>query len=96
MTSRVLVALRIDAPPQRVFDAFTAETSQWWRANPLFPSTDRSDGRVAIERRLDGLVTESYADGDRFTVGRVLAREPPECADHHESTPRDIPGEEPS
>lgn len=76
MTSRVLVALRIAAPPSRVFEAFTAEIGQWWRPNPLFPFTERH-GRLAIEPRLDGRFTETYTDGDEFEIGRVTAWEPP-------------------
>jgi uncharacterized protein YndB with AHSA1/START domain len=77
VTSRVLVALRIAAPPGRVFEAFTAEIGQWWRPNLLFPFTDRRDGRLAIEPRLDGRVTETYPDGEAFEIGRVLVWEPP-------------------
>jgi uncharacterized protein YndB with AHSA1/START domain len=78
VSSRVLVALRIAAPPARVFEAFTAEIGQWWRPNQLFRLTGRDDGRLAIEPRLDGRVTETYADGDWFEVGRVRVWEPPE------------------
>lgn len=77
MTSRVLVALRIAAPPPRVFEAFTAEISQWWRPNTLFAFTRRRDGRLAIEPCLGGRVTETYPDGDEFVIGRVLGWEPP-------------------
>lgn len=73
-----MVALRIAAPPARVFEAFTAEIGQWWRPNPLFQLTEHRAGRLAIEPRLDGRVTETYADGDEFEVGRVRAWEPPE------------------
>jgi uncharacterized protein YndB with AHSA1/START domain len=78
VTSRVMVALRIAAPPARVFEAFTAEIGEWWRPNPLFQLTEHRDGRLAIEPRLDGRVTETYADGDEFEVGRVRVWEPPE------------------
>jgi uncharacterized protein YndB with AHSA1/START domain len=77
VTSRVLVALRIAAPPSRVFEAFTAEIGEWWRPNPLFPFTERRDGRLAIEPRLGGRVTETYADRNEFEIGRVRAWEPP-------------------
>jgi uncharacterized protein YndB with AHSA1/START domain len=72
------VALRIGAPPARVFEAFTAEIGQWWRPNPLFRLTERGDGRLALEPRLDGRLTETYADGGEFEVGRVRVWEPPE------------------
>jgi uncharacterized protein YndB with AHSA1/START domain len=78
VTSRVLVALRIAAPPRRVFEAFTTEIGQWWRPHQLFPFTGRGDGRLAIEPRPGGRFTESYPDGDEFEIGRVLVWEPPE------------------
>jgi uncharacterized protein YndB with AHSA1/START domain len=40
VTSRVMVALRIAAPPARVVEAFTAEIGEWWRPNPLFSLTE--------------------------------------------------------
>lgn len=78
MTSRVLVALRIAAPPARVFAAFTAEIGQWWRPNTLFELNGRADGKLAIESGVDGPVTEVYPDGSRFEVGRVRVWEPPD------------------
>jgi uncharacterized protein YndB with AHSA1/START domain len=77
VTSRVLVALRIAAPPARVFDAFTAEIGEWWQPSPLFQFTEHRDGRVGIEPGLDGRVTETYDDGSVFEIGRVRAWEPP-------------------
>jgi len=41
----VLVALRVNATPERAFDAFTEEISQWWRPDPLFQITPKGDGR---------------------------------------------------
>jgi uncharacterized protein YndB with AHSA1/START domain len=78
VSSRVLVALRIAAPPTRVFEAFTAEIGQWWLPNPLFRLTDRGDGRLAIEPHPGGRVLETYADGDEFEIGRVRVWQPPE------------------
>lgn len=72
----MLVALRVAAPPERVFEAFTSDISQWWRPNALFRFTDRT-GRMAFEPGLDGRVTETYDDGDVFEIGRIRAWEPP-------------------
>ena len=68
MTSRVLVALRIAAPPDRVFEAFTAEIGQWWRPNGLFPSSRRPAGRMAMEPGVGG----------RVEIGRIRVWEPPD------------------
>ena len=62
MTSRVLVALRIAAPPSRVFTAFTAEIGQWWRPHGLFELNGRRDGRLALGAGVGGRVVETYPD----------------------------------
>lgn len=77
MTSRVLVALRIAAPPERVFEAFTAEIGQWWRPNALFRPTRRSGGRLSMEPGVDGRLLETGPDGEADEIGRVRVWEPP-------------------
>ncbi|OYW26855.1 MAG: ATPase [Caulobacter sp. 12-67-6] len=77
MSSRVVVALRIKAPPVRVFEAFTREIALWWRPNSLFAFTPRSPGVMAFEdvegaRRL----VERLASGKVFEVGKVRVWEP--------------------
>ena len=74
----MLVALRIAAPPARVFTAFTAEIGEWWRPSPLFRLSGRPDGRLAIEPGVGGRITETSDDGAVFEVGRVRAWEPPD------------------
>lgn len=49
MTSKVYVAVRVPADPQRAFDAFTDDIAAWWRPNGLFRITERGDGRLAFE-----------------------------------------------
>jgi uncharacterized protein YndB with AHSA1/START domain len=78
VTSRVLVALRIAAPPARVFEAFTAEIGQWWRPSALFPSSRQSPGRLAIEPGVGGRVTETHDDGEVIEIGRIRVWEPPD------------------
>lgn len=76
MSTRVQVALRIAAPPARVFAAFTREIHLWWRPSPLFSFTRAGPGRLAIEPRPGGRFTETQADGSVFEIGRVTAWEP--------------------
>jgi len=76
MSSSVLVALRIAAPRERVFEAFTREIHLWWRPNSLFGFTRRTDGKLAIEPKLGGRFTETYPDGTSFEIGRVTLWEP--------------------
>lgn len=68
MSSKILVALRIAAPPEVVFDAFTNDIALWWRPNNLFSFTPRSPGVMAFE---DGRLVERLASGKVFEVGRV-------------------------
>lgn len=68
MSSRILVALRIQALPEAVFDAFVEDISLWWRPNPLFSFTPRSPGVIAFE---DGRLVERLASGKVFEIGRV-------------------------
>lgn len=77
MSSRVMVALRIAAPPSRVFEAFTAEIGQWWRPNGLFQPSRHPDGRLSIEPGVDGRLLETHADGAVDEIGRIRAWEPP-------------------
>lgn len=77
MTSRVLVALRIAAPADRVFAAFVEDVGAWWRPNSLFQTTPRAPGRLAFEAAPGGRLTETLAGGKVFEIGRILAWEPP-------------------
>lgn len=76
MTSRVLVALRIAAPPSRVFEAFTAGIGEWWRPNRLFQPS-RLLGRLSIEAGVDGRVLDTHANGEVHEIGRIRVWEPP-------------------
>ncbi|MGE0828782.1 MAG: SRPBCC domain-containing protein [Hyphomonadaceae bacterium] len=77
MSSAVLVALRIKAPPARVFAAFTEEIAAWWRPNALFQFTPRSPGILAFEPGPQGRLIERLPNGKVFEIGRILAWEPP-------------------
>jgi uncharacterized protein YndB with AHSA1/START domain len=75
--SRVLVALRIAAPPERTFSAFTSEIATWWRPSPLFRFTDREGTHLAFEPDPPERLVEIGDDGERFEIGPVLHWEPP-------------------
>lgn len=77
MTSSVLVALRIAAPPERVFAAFTQDIALWWRPNGLFAFTPRSPGVLRFEPGPDGRFTETLANGHVFEIGRITTWSPP-------------------
>lgn len=75
--SRVLVALRVPAAPDRAFAAFTQEIGTWWRPNGLFQFTEDRNGTLAFDPGPDGRLIERYEDGTSFTIGEVVAWEPP-------------------
>ncbi|MFV0458274.1 MAG: SRPBCC domain-containing protein [Actinomycetales bacterium] len=77
MTSRALVATRIGASPERVFEAFTAEIGQWWQPNPLLQSGRSPGGLLSMEPGPGGRLLEAYGDGSADEIGRVLVWEPP-------------------
>ena len=77
MTSKVYVALRVKATPERAFAVFTQEIGDWWRPSGLFQTTPRAPGRLAFEPGEGGRLTETLANGKVFEIGKVLAWEPP-------------------
>ena len=78
MTSKVYVALRVRATPERAFAVFVQEIGDWWRPNGLFQTTPRAPGRLAFEPGDGGRLTETLANGKVFEIGKVRAWEPPE------------------
>jgi hypothetical protein len=81
MSSKVLVALRVKAIPERAFSAFVDEIGAWWRPNPLFRFTPRSPGVMAFERPdgegRGGRLVEILPNGKVFEVGLVSIWDPP-------------------
>jgi uncharacterized protein YndB with AHSA1/START domain len=77
VSSRVLVSLRVKAPPQRAFDAFVGEIGAWWQPNVLFAFTPRDPGVLAFEPGENGRLTTTLASGKVFEIGRIRAWEPP-------------------
>lgn len=77
MTSKVYVALRVKATPERAFQVFTADIGAWWRPNALFQTTPRAPGVLAFEPGEGGRLTETLANGKVFEIGQILAWEPP-------------------
>ncbi|MEO8115028.1 MAG: SRPBCC family protein [Phenylobacterium sp.] len=77
MTSKVYVALRVKAAPQRAFDAFVGEIGAWWRPNSMFQTTPRAPGLLAFEPGEGGRLTETLANGKVFEIGRIRVWEPP-------------------
>ncbi len=77
MSSRVMVALRVKATPERAFEAFVNEIGAWWRPNALFAFTPRDPGVLAFEGGPGGRLIETRAGGKVFEIGRIRVWEPP-------------------
>lgn len=77
MTSKVFVALRVKASPERAFAAFVEEIGAWWRPNGLFQTTPRAPGVLAFEPGEGGRLIETLENGKIFEIGRIVAWEPP-------------------
>ena len=76
MTSKVYVALRVKATPDRAFAAFVEEIGAWWRPSPLFQTTPRP-GRLSFEPGEHGRLIETRDGGRAFEIGRIRVWEPP-------------------
>jgi len=80
VTSKVYVALRVKATPERAFEAFTGEIGAWWRPSGLFETTPRP-GVLSFEPPggdgSAGRLIETRAGGKVFEIGKILAWEPP-------------------
>jgi uncharacterized protein YndB with AHSA1/START domain len=76
MTSKVYVALRVKAAPERAFQAFVEEIGQWWRPNMLFQTTPRP-GVLSFEPGEGGRLIETREGGRVFEIGKIRVWEPP-------------------
>ena len=81
MTSKVYVALRVKATPERAFAAFVQEIGAWWRPSELFQTTPRP-GRLSFEFAAGapgegGRLIETREGGKAFEIGKVRVWEPP-------------------
>jgi uncharacterized protein YndB with AHSA1/START domain len=74
--SKVYVALRVKAPPERAFEVFVEEIGQWWRPNVLFQTTPRP-GVLSFEPGAGGRLIETRAGGRAFEIGQIRVWEPP-------------------
>lgn len=76
MTSKVYVALRVKATPERAFQAFVEEIGAWWRPNILFQTTPRP-GVLSFEPGEGGRLIETREGGKVFEIGAIRIWEPP-------------------
>lgn len=79
MTSSVLVALRVEALPERAFEVFTGEIGTWWRPDGLFRITPLGDGRLAFEGGAGGRLVTRLPSGEVYEIGQVTDWRPGEA-----------------
>jgi uncharacterized protein YndB with AHSA1/START domain len=77
MTSKVVVAIRVRATPERAFEAFTSEIGAWWRPNFFFRFTPRDPGVLSFEPGEGGRLVQTLPSGKVFEIGRIRTWEPP-------------------
>jgi len=80
MTSKVYVAMRVKATPERAFAAFVEEIGVWWRPSIMFQTTPRP-GRLSFEAPGSdgegGRLIETRAGDKVFEIGKIRVWEPP-------------------
>jgi uncharacterized protein YndB with AHSA1/START domain len=78
VSSRVLVAIRVRAAPERAFAVFTGDIGAWWRPNRMFAFTPRDPGVLSFEPCEGGRLIQTLASGKVFEIGRIRVWAPPE------------------
>ena len=78
MSSRVIVALRVAASPDRAFEVFTRDIAIWWKPNLLFAFTPRAPGVLSFEPGPGGRLIETREGGKTFEIGRIETWAPPQ------------------
>jgi uncharacterized protein YndB with AHSA1/START domain len=68
-------SVRVDAPPQRAFEVFTAGIGRWWPKTHHIGASDLD--KQVIEPRSGGRWFERGVDGAECEIGRVLVWDPP-------------------
>jgi uncharacterized protein YndB with AHSA1/START domain len=78
------VSVYVAIPPARAWDVFTKETDLWWRQGPRYRFGGTRRGVLAFEPGAGGRLFETFGeppDARTFTVGRILAWNPPSLLD---------------
>lgn len=72
MSDPINVVVVLDTTPTAAFEAFVAQINNWWPVARF----SVCGGKVAIDPRLDGQVTETDTDGTQHVWGHVTTWEP--------------------
>ena len=68
---KIETEIRVEAPPERVFDALSKDLDVWW------PFRFRADGKMVVECRVGGRVYEDWGGGAGAHHGVIVWWEPP-------------------
>lgn len=74
------IAVRVDTSPPLAFELFTREIDRWWRRGHKFRHSGGTIGRMHLEPRLGGAVTETWTEHGKtrhVALGHVTAWQPP-------------------
>ena len=78
MISKVIVALRVKATPERAFDAFVREIGLWWRPNGLFRFTPGPPWPHGVRAGARRTSDRGGQQGRVFEIGRITSWAPGE------------------
>jgi len=73
--SPIQAGITVDVPPERAFDAFTAELGRWWPLAYTYAGVDLDT--AVVEPRVGGLWFERDRAGRETAWGEIRAWEPP-------------------
>jgi len=76
MTSKVYLALRVPASPQRAFEIFTQEIALWWQPSGLFQIAPGGDGTLSFEPGVGGRLITRLHSSEVLEIGRIEVWEP--------------------
>jgi uncharacterized protein YndB with AHSA1/START domain len=69
-------SVTVSVPPDRAFEAFTAEIGRWWPL-PGFSFGDTPANDMVLEGKEGGRLYQLWPDGREHLIGEVRAYEPP-------------------
>jgi uncharacterized protein YndB with AHSA1/START domain len=75
MPAPVRKSVRVNAPPERAFEVFTAGIGRWWPKSHHIGASDLDT--PVIEPKAGGRWYERGVDGAECEIGKVLVWEPP-------------------
>jgi uncharacterized protein YndB with AHSA1/START domain len=73
----VVKTVRVNATPERAFEAFTAAMGRWWLPTHSISPTKSPIAEIVMEPRVGGRWYERGEDGNECDWGHVLVWEPP-------------------